>query len=173
MQVKIDLNSFNGHAELSGQELDQLTKILVKFFGTDLRYLDGRYINVRTGAKLSAKLEVSTEVEFMSEDAYRLEKQAVDDREAKIAEAQRLKRADLAAEIFADLAAEIFAAGSHEKLDALLGGEQSLLYWRERMDRNPFVGPYPTEDGIYFYAGEDSAQKITVGLDGSFKREEV
>ena len=171
MQVKIDLNSFNGHAELSGQELDQLTKILVKFFGTDQRYLDGRYINVRTGAKLLAKLEISTDVEFMSEPAYKLEKEQSDAKAAALAEEQRLKRADLVAEIIGmdgSFSREVYA-----KLDELLGASQSLLYWRERLDRNPFVGPYVTVDGVYFYVGENNAQRITLGLDGSFKREEV
>lgn len=170
MQVKIDLNSFNGHAELSGQELDQLTKILVKFFGTDNRYLDGRYINVRTGAKLSAKLEIATDAEFMTESNYQIEKAASDARANALAEEQRIERADLVAEI---IGGSLETHEVYAKLDALLGGKQNLLYWNDRVERNPFVGPYTLEDSIYFYGGKDTGMKFTIGMDGSFTREQV
>jgi hypothetical protein len=169
MQVKIDLSHFSGHAELSGVELDNLTKILTKFFGTDSRYLDGRYVQIRTGQKLAAKMEIDVSAEFMAEAAFKVEKDASNAKAAALAEEQRIERADLAAEIFAGANGD----ETRQKLDTLLGEKQSLLYWNDRHERNPFVGPYTTENGIYFYGGKDSGMKFTIGLNGAFNREEV
>lgn len=168
MIVKLNLNSFNGHAEISGAELDQLTKILSKFFGTDQRYVNSRYVTIRDNSKLVATFEVATDIEFMARDAYEAERQEQEAREAKLAAEQAAER------VFA--LDWLIYNGTKENHAALLQilCDQNLLYYSERPENNPVTDWCINAEGVTFYAGKiGSMKRISLDRAGELTRTEA
>lgn len=168
MIIKLELNSFNGHAEISGAELDQLTKILSKFFGTDQQYINSRYVTIRNDHKLAAKFEVATDTEFMARDAYDTERRDQDAREAKLAADQTAVRVAALDQLIGE--------DTEENRMALLKvlEDQSFLYYSEYLQNNPVTGWFVGEEGVGFYAGKsDNIKRINLDRAGKFTRTEA
>jgi hypothetical protein len=176
MIVKIDLNSFRGCADLSGTEVETLTKILGKFFGTDERYLESKYVQVRTDEKVAPDVRILVDTEFMSGMAYDTAKKAQDAREAAEREAIRQECAIFVKQFAAKIDDGALDNADRTEMDALFGAKHSFLYWGERLVGGAtHTAFYTHPDGVSFLAGlpSKSPKRITLGFDGSFKREEI
>jgi hypothetical protein len=171
MIVKFEINSFTGHADLTGGEVDVLTKVLAKFAGTDSRYTGSRYVDVLTGKKPGGTVTILVEApEVVTPDVYEQEKATEDQRRMAAESAQAAEIGALALALRDDIDNEATRA----RIDQVLGEKYALLYWSERLDQNVHSGFEAIDGGVVFHAGENERlNRITIGFDGSFKRNRI
>lgn len=136
MQVKLEISSFEGFADLSGAELEVLTRALGKVFRTEQRYLESADVEVKKPGKIEAKFTVSPDVTFMSQADYDTAKAAQDAREAKLAADQKAARAAAVAKIMEVPSTPEGRDAAFKALMALLAS-QSLLYYKE--EQNAYI----------------------------------
>lgn len=174
MQVKIEISSFEGHADLSGAELEVLTRAMGKVKLSSERYLESAYVTVEKPGKVEAKFTVVPSVTFMSEQDYDVRRKAQDLREAKLAADQQAARAERAVLILACVSEEAAVEGGAFGTMIALLQEQSFLYYGEQKTaRLASIGDNVIVFELPNYSAPDDTTKGYTGTltrDGKFSR---
>lgn len=168
MQVKLEISSFEGFADLSGAELEVLTRALGKVFRTEQRYVESAYVQVKKPGKIEAKFTISPGVTFMTQDEYDFATAAQDAREAKLAADQLEARAKAAALVLAVPSTPDDRKVAFEALIALLDA-QGMLYYKEK--QNARMEVLIDDDQVTFQLPDyDSVDDTTKGYTASVTR---